>query len=76
MESSRYKADSSERYRLYFNLLAKKVREFKVLPRDTYNMDEKGFMLRVIRKLKEYLIRCSTNRDNISNLLTMPAGSR
>ena len=52
IESTRHEADSAERYRLYFNLLAKKVKEFKVLPRDTYNMDEKGFMLGVIGKTK------------------------
>ena len=52
MESRRHEADGGERYRLYFDLLAKKVREFEVLPRDTYNMDEKGFMLGVIGKTK------------------------
>jgi alkylated DNA nucleotide flippase Atl1 len=52
MESRRHEADNGERYRLYFDLLAKKVREFEVLPRDTYNMDEKGFMIGVIGKTK------------------------
>ena len=32
--------------------MTKKVEEFDVLPRDTYNMDEKGFMIGVIRKSK------------------------
>jgi DNA-binding SARP family transcriptional activator len=48
MENSRHKADNGERHRLYFGLLAKRVKEFEVLPRDTYNMDEKGFMIGVI----------------------------
>ena len=52
MESSRHEADNGERYRLYFDLLTKKVEEFDVLPRDTYNMDEKGFMIGVIGKSK------------------------
>jgi len=52
MESSRHEADNGERYRLYFDLLTKKVKEFDVLPQDTYNMDEKGFMIGVIGKTK------------------------
>jgi hypothetical protein len=52
MEGNRHKADSSERYRIYFDLLTRKVKEFDVLPRDTYNMDEKGFMIGVIGKTK------------------------
>jgi hypothetical protein len=52
MESTRHTADNCERYRLYFKLLTKKVREFEVLPRDTYNMDEKEFMIGVLGKSK------------------------
>ena len=52
MEGNRHDADNSERYELYFGLLSRKVKEFDILPRDTYNMDEKGFMLGVIGKTK------------------------
>jgi uncharacterized protein YebE (UPF0316 family) len=52
MESTRYAADNYERYRLYFDLLTKKVKEFDVLLKNTYNIDEKGFIIRVIRKTK------------------------
>jgi hypothetical protein len=52
MESSRHKADNGERYRLYFGLLTRKVAEFEVDPENTYNMDEKGFMIGVIGKTK------------------------
>jgi hypothetical protein len=52
MESTRYAADNYERYHLCFDLLTKKVKEFNVLPKNTYNMDEKGFMIGVIRKTK------------------------
>jgi hypothetical protein len=75
MESSRHEADNGERYRLYFDILTKKVKEFNVLPKDTYNMDEKGFMIGVIGRPKEYLIRYSIRRDDISKHLMMPTGS-
>ena len=52
MESRRHVADIGERHRLYFDLLTGKVKELEVLSRDTYNMDEKGFMIGVIGKTK------------------------
>lgn len=52
MEGNRHDADNGKRYELYFGLLSRKVKEFDILPRNTYNMDEKGFMLGVIRKTK------------------------
>jgi hypothetical protein len=48
METSRYEANSSNRYRLYFNLLYGKIKEHKVEAKNTYNMDEKVFIIRVI----------------------------
>lgn len=45
LDVARFKADTPESYRYYFALLKRKVEEYNVLPCDTYNMDEKGFML-------------------------------
>jgi hypothetical protein len=52
MEGNRHEADNGERYRLYFGLLSKKVAEFEVEPKNTYNMDEKEFMIGVLGKSK------------------------
>lgn len=52
METLRHDADNYERYRLYFDLLHGKMDEHNVLPENTYNMDEKGFMIGVIKKGK------------------------
>ena len=52
MESVRHKADSSEKYNQYFTLLHQKMAEHEVLPENTYNMDEKGFMIGVILRAK------------------------
>jgi hypothetical protein len=52
MEGNRHEADNGERCRLYFGLLSKKVAEFEAEPKNTYNMDEKGFMIRVLGKSK------------------------
>lgn len=52
METSRHEADSGDRYRLYFDLLHSKIEEHDVLAENTYNMDEKGFMIGVIGRSK------------------------
>jgi hypothetical protein len=52
MDAVRHKADSEAKYKLYFDLLANKITQYNVLPKDTYNMDEKGFMIGVIGRSK------------------------
>jgi hypothetical protein len=44
MDRVRHQADSAEKYKLYFDLLHQKIKEYDVEARHTYNMDEKGFM--------------------------------
>jgi transcriptional regulator with XRE-family HTH domain len=45
MDRNRHQADSEHKYSLYFNLLESKISEHSVLPENSYNMDEKGFMI-------------------------------
>lgn len=52
METSRHEADSSDKYRLYFDLLHGKMVEHDIQPENTYNMDEKGFMIGVVGRTK------------------------
>jgi hypothetical protein len=48
IDRNRHQADCKTKYRLYFDLLHSKMREYNILPRHTYNMDEKGFLIRLI----------------------------
>ena len=52
MESSRHRADSGAKYSKYFELLHQKVAEYDLQPENTYNMDEKGFMIGVSSRSK------------------------
>ncbi len=52
METGRHKADSSAKYSQYFELLHYKIAEYDVQPENTYNMDEKGFMIGVCGRSK------------------------
>jgi hypothetical protein len=47
MEAVRHHADTHDKYSKYFALLHHKIAERDILPENTYNMDEKGFMIGV-----------------------------
>jgi hypothetical protein len=59
MDNSRHKADSGEKYRIYFNLLREKIEQYEVEARHIYNMDEKGFMLRAVGRSKRIFSKAS-----------------
>ena len=63
IDNSRHKADSGRTYSLYFDLLREKIEQYHVEPRHTYNMDEKGFMLRVVGRLKRIFSRASYEKE-------------
>lgn len=52
IDNSRHKADSELKYNLYFGLLEDKIRQYNIQPRHIYNMDEKGFMIRIVGRSK------------------------
>jgi hypothetical protein len=57
IDAVRHRADSQRKYELYFKLLYDKIRYYDVLPSNTYNMDEKGFMIGVIGRTKRVFSR-------------------
>ena len=57
MDSNRHNAESGYKYKLYFNLLQQKITEYDVKLENTYNMDEKGFAIRVLRRSKRIFSR-------------------
>jgi hypothetical protein len=57
MDSNRHKADSEEKYRLYFSLLHCKIDQYHIEPRHTYNIDEKGFLIGILSRSKRVFSR-------------------
>jgi hypothetical protein len=57
MDSNRHNADSYVKYELYFNLLQRKIAQYKVDAEHTYNMDEKGFMIGITTRTKHVFSR-------------------
>jgi hypothetical protein len=59
LDSNCFRADSYNKYKLYFNLLHGEMQEYEVEAGNVYNMDEKGFMLGTIGCSKRVFSRQS-----------------
>ena len=57
LDHNRARADSAFKYILYFELLRKKLEQYKVEPQNIYNVDEKGFLIRILSKMKRIFSR-------------------
>jgi hypothetical protein len=52
MDRDRHNADSGKKYTHHLKLLREKIDFYNVLPEDIYNMDEKGFMIGAVGRMK------------------------
>ncbi|KAJ8114354.1 hypothetical protein OPT61_g3749 [Boeremia exigua] len=59
MDAQRHRADSPEKYKQYFDLLHSKITKYSIEARHTYNMDEKGFAIRLLNKSKRVFSKAS-----------------
>ena len=57
LDYNRSRADSAFKYLLYFKLLRNKIEQYEVEPQHTYNIDEKGFLIRILLKMKRIFSR-------------------
>lgn len=57
MDSNRHNAESRYKYKLYFNLLQQKITKYDIQEGNTYNIDEKGFAIRVLGRTKRIFSR-------------------
>jgi hypothetical protein len=57
IDNQRHRADSAFKYKLYFKLLSDKITQYDVETRNIYNMDEKGFLIGILTKMKRVFTR-------------------
>jgi hypothetical protein len=69
MDATRHRADSHLKYKLYFDLLHAKMKEYNVLPENLYNMDEKGFMIGVIGHSKQVFTQRQWDKKEVTAAL-------
>jgi hypothetical protein len=69
MDRDRHKANSGERYRLFFQLLHQKMDEYKIQPQHSYNIDKKGFLIGVIRRSKRLFSKAMWDSKEVREAL-------
>ena len=69
MDRVRHEADSEAKYTYYFNLLHSKMEEYHVLAENTYNMDEKGFIVGVTGRSKRVFSKELYERKEVRDSL-------
>jgi hypothetical protein len=69
MDRVRHKANSEVKYKYHFTLLHSKMEEYNVLAENTYNMDEKGFMIRVTGRSKRVFSKELYERKEVRDSL-------
>ncbi|SMR48600.1 unnamed protein product [Zymoseptoria tritici ST99CH_1E4] len=74
LDKHRKKADSARQFKAYYDLLARKIEQYNIEPCNTYNMDEKGFLIGMLQKTR----RIFTKKHYLSERLigNMQDGSR
>ena len=65
---ARKKANSALYYSLYFKLLSRKIAKYNIQPENIYNMDEKGFLIGFLIKLRRIFSKKAFNKGKIKNI--------
>ena len=66
IDMSRKIADNWRQYAVYFDQLQEYVKKYKILPRNIYNMDEKGFLIGILIKIKRIFLREQANSGKLA----------
>jgi hypothetical protein len=69
MDKERKRADSAFKYTIYFERLGRKIQEYGIEPRQMYNMDEKGFLIGVLAKMKRIFSRRQYEKGSVKQML-------
>jgi hypothetical protein len=69
MDTNRKKADSAFKYSLYFELLRRKIEQYNVDPRHTYNIDEKGFLISILSRMKRIFTKRRYEEGGIKQII-------
>ncbi|KAF2825387.1 hypothetical protein CC86DRAFT_271795, partial [Ophiobolus disseminans] len=69
MDALRHQANSGLKYKLYYDLLHPKMSQYEIIPENTYNMDEKGFMIGVTTRSKRVFSKRQWDKKEVTSSL-------
>jgi hypothetical protein len=65
IDLARHKADSTASYRQYFSTLKEKMNQYSIQPHNCYNMDEKGFLIGRLHKVRRLFPKALVQRQKL-----------
>ncbi|KAF2837490.1 DDE-domain-containing protein [Patellaria atrata CBS 101060] len=68
IDLARHKVDQGPFYKLYFELLGRKLDKFSALPENTYNMDEKGFLIGMLKKSRRIYSKAAFESGRVKGI--------
>jgi hypothetical protein len=74
IDLARHKADSKASYSQYFTILRQKMEQYNIQPQNCYNMDEKGFLIGHLQKVRRIFSKALMQQQRL--LGTGQDGSR
>jgi len=69
IDRDRCRADSGYKYSLYFKLLKRKIEQYKIRLWLIYNMDEKGFLIGILSKIKRIFLKWRYKETKLKQML-------
>jgi hypothetical protein len=69
MDTNRKRADLAFKYSLYFKLLQRKIKQYNVNLRHTYNIDEKGFLISILLRMKRIFTKQRYKEGGIKQII-------
>ena len=69
MDRDCYRPDLGYKYSLYFKLLKRKIEQYKIRPWLIYNIDEKGFLIRILLKIKRIFLKWRYKEIKLKQML-------
>jgi hypothetical protein len=69
IDGARKKAESVYHYSLYYELLARKMKEYDIQAQNMYNMDEKGFLIGQLSKVRRVFTRNAYEAGRVKHVM-------
>ncbi|KAF2836603.1 putative pogo transposable element [Patellaria atrata CBS 101060] len=69
LDKSRKNSESAFYYALYFELLARKIEQYRVKIPNIWNMDEKGFLMGILQKQRRYFSKAYYETGALKHVL-------
>jgi Tc5 transposase DNA-binding domain len=69
IDGARKKAESVYHYSLYYELLARKMKEYDIQAQNMYNMDEKGFLIGQLSKVRRVFTRNAYEAGRVEHVM-------